>query len=69
MEKTGYTLVNKKRTGERPPKCVNCGKEGNLRVTFMDPWCKLTITLCDACSRKRYEDLSLQRQIKWPGSG
>ena len=68
MEKIGWTPINKKRTGEKPPKCINCGGEGKLKVTFKDPWCKLTITLCDACSRKRYEDLRLQRQIKWPGA-
>jgi excinuclease UvrABC ATPase subunit len=69
MEKIGWTVINRRRNGGKPVKCVNCGGEGVMRVTFNDPWCKLTITLCDKCSKKRYEDLDLQRNLKFPGIG
>ncbi len=64
MEKVGFSVINKSRKGGKPAKCVNCGAEGIFRVTFRDPWCKLTIPLCDACSRRPYEELKLQSSLK-----
>ena len=68
MEKVGRQRVKVERMNLKPRKCANCGGGGEFRVTFIDRWCKLTITLCDACSRKKYEELNLQTSLNWPGS-
>ncbi len=67
MEKIGYTVINENRKGGKPAKCANCGGKGGFRVTFKDPWCKLTMTLCDVCSCKSYEELNLQTSLNCPG--
>ena len=67
MEKVGRQRVKVERMNLKPRKCANCYREGEFRVTFIDPWCKLTITLCDACSQKSYEELNLQRSLNWQG--
>ncbi len=67
MKKVGFTVINKSREGGRPAKCINCGGKGIYRVTFKDTWGKLTISLCDACSRKQYGELRLQRSLDESG--
>jgi len=67
MEKMGYSVINKNRTGGKPAKCANCGKEASFRVTFKDYWEKLIISLCKDCANKRYEEMNFQRTLGWPG--
>ena len=68
MEKIGWTVINRRRNGGKPVKCVNCGGRGEYKVTFEDSWGKLIVTLCEECSMRRYEDLKLQTSLNWPGS-
>ena len=66
MEKTGRQKVSVLRMDKKPRRCVNCGGNGEYKVTFEDIWGKLIVTLCEECSMKRYEDLKLQTSLNWP---
>jgi excinuclease UvrABC ATPase subunit len=66
MEKIGRRRIQKSRNGN-PATCTNCGGKGEYRVTFKARWGKLTVTLCEECAAKRYEELKLQLTLDWPG--
>ena len=66
MEKTGRQRISVLRMGKEPRRCVNCGGNGEYKVTFEDTWGKLIVTLCEECSMRRYEDLKLQTSLNWP---
>ena len=66
MEKTGRQRVKVERMDKKPRRCVNCGGKGEYKVSFVDSWGTLIVTLCEECSMKRYEDLKLQTSLNWP---
>lgn len=66
MEKIERVRMPDYRQAQKPAKCVSCGEEGFYRVTFKDYWGKLTVTLCEECSNKQYEELKLQSRLDWP---
>lgn len=66
MRKTGCERIKEVYSGRARGKCINCGKEGNYRVTFEEDWTKIVIILCAACSKKEYEELNLQHTLKFP---
>ena len=66
MEKTGRQRIPKACYGGKPARCMNCGAEGEYRVTYEDLWGKLTVTLCTECEQLNYEKLKLQSRLDWP---
>ena len=66
MEKTGRRRIRKDRNRGLPAVCMNCGAEGEYRVTYEDLWGKLTVTLCTECEKLNYEKLKLQSRFDWP---
>ena len=66
MEKIGYRMINKNDNRGKPRKCANCGREGDMKVSFKDVWGKLVVTLCKDCAKKKYEELHLQTRLDWP---
>jgi hypothetical protein len=59
MKKTGRRRIQKKGNGGKPAICMNCGGEGEYRVTFEDMYGKLTVTLCEECEKFKYGQLKL----------
>jgi len=68
MKKTGFTRINKNRNGGAQAKCMNCRGKGEFKVTFEDMYSKLTVTLCEECSKLKYGQLKLQTTFNWPAS-
>ena len=67
MIKTGRQRMQKKGRDEDPARCANCGEKGVYWVTFEDMYSKLTVTLCNTCAEKKYEELLLGSRFPWPG--
>jgi len=64
MEKTGWHRLPTKCKIKEMVKCMNCGRKGVYRVTFEDMYGKLTVTLCEDCSKLRYGQLKLQSRFE-----
>ena len=47
--------------------CASCRRLARNRVTFEDSYGKLTVTLCNTCAEKKYEELLLGSRFPWPG--
>jgi len=68
MIKTGVERINvlpKKGAGQF---CASCRRLARNRVTFEDSYGKLTVTLCNTCAGKEYDELLLQNRFPWPGA-
>jgi hypothetical protein len=67
MKKTGYQNIRDMNTIKKRPTCVSCGGIATKRVVFENDWCTLKVALCASCALLEYEELNLQRSLRFPG--
>jgi len=66
MIKIGCEKIKETRGYGARQKCINCGKKGTHRVTFENKYGRVTILLCERCSKKEYDDLRTQQRLWHP---